>query len=580
MSSNRFAESRTRIPELLQLHWPLALIAVAGLALMLTGLSVDYLWGDEGDTAVLGANVLKFGLPKAWDGVTFTDADLGARDNDALVMVSHPWLQYYAAAASFALFGENAFAARLPFALAGCATLIVVYLFAWRVSRSRIAALCAAALLLLSPQFLLYARQSRYYTLAMLLTCVVFWIFLEMNSARRCAFFVAASVLLFHSFPVAIVPLLALGILSFAYRPLAPQRRWIIIAAPFVVALTAPWLLLARAGYAENSMPVHSIGAFFARFLQFLIECTSVTPLIGAAALLCVCAFVPRLRRQVTSKERALIVMIVATLLVYGLTMAATEATNALWYLGVRYTSAVIPLVAMLAGIAIARCSSARVSLSLLLLCVFSLTNISQLTPWMLWSSNGVVRIGNNLVAAHVPRRFNEALLRTGLWMLVRDFGRPNPGVTAQSCEFLSTYASRGEIVIANADWDPLYFHTHLPQGFKILPSFPIYPAARAKALPEYVFTVADARWIIWRPYWEGVDDYRWDDVAAEIRARGGRIEHVADIDETITENREDIFFHRFSGDRYLFSRPSSSLTEPAPETLPRGAIFRVDWPR
>src|SRR3990172_12838795 len=102
-----------------QPHWPIAVVLALAAALLFPNLGRDSLWADEGDTAVLAGSILKSGVPTAWDGVTFTDSDFGARLNDDLVMVSHPWLQYYLTAASLALFGHSAFAARLPFAPPG-----------------------------------------------------------------------------------------------------------------------------------------------------------------------------------------------------------------------------------------------------------------------------------------------------------------------------------------------------------------------------------------------------------------------------------------------------------------------------
>src|SRR5205823_11628458 len=61
------------------------------------------------DTAALASNILKFGVPKAWDGGAFLDSDHGARLNRDLVMVTHPWIQYYLTAAAFLVFGENTF---------------------------------------------------------------------------------------------------------------------------------------------------------------------------------------------------------------------------------------------------------------------------------------------------------------------------------------------------------------------------------------------------------------------------------------------------------------------------------------
>ncbi len=84
-------------------HWPLVAILVVAATLVFASLQRDYLWSDEGDTAVLAQSILKYGVPTAWDGVTFTDSDFGARLTDDFVMVSSPWLQYYVVAASFAI---------------------------------------------------------------------------------------------------------------------------------------------------------------------------------------------------------------------------------------------------------------------------------------------------------------------------------------------------------------------------------------------------------------------------------------------------------------------------------------------
>jgi hypothetical protein len=86
--------------------------------MVVLNLGSGWLWADEGDTALLASNIVKFGVPKACHGITFTDSDFGTRENDQLVTVSSPWLQYYLAAGSFLFFGENTFTTRPPFALA------------------------------------------------------------------------------------------------------------------------------------------------------------------------------------------------------------------------------------------------------------------------------------------------------------------------------------------------------------------------------------------------------------------------------------------------------------------------------
>jgi hypothetical protein len=88
--------------------------------------------------------------------------------------------------------------------------------------------------------------------------------------------------------------------------------------------------------------------------------------------------------------------------------------------------------------------------------------------------------------------------------MFLRDLSGQPPGTLGKICEFLQKNAKPGDVLITNYDWEPLYFYTRLPQALKILPEYPIYQTARRKGLPDYVFSVDHARWIIWRPIWEG----------------------------------------------------------------------------
>src|SRR5262252_3985014 len=141
-------------------HWPIVVLAAIGAVFIFADLGRDYLWEDEGDTAALASNILKFGVPKAWDGAAFLDSDdHGGRLNRDLIMVTHPWVQYYLAAGSFLIFGQSTFTARFPFAMAGWMSIFLVYFFLWRQTGNRLAAFSAAALLTLSVQFLLFARQ-------------------------------------------------------------------------------------------------------------------------------------------------------------------------------------------------------------------------------------------------------------------------------------------------------------------------------------------------------------------------------------------------------------------------------------
>jgi len=577
----------------LRSHWPFAIVAVVGAVLIFTNLGSDYLWEDEGDTAALASNILKFGVPKAWDGGAFLDSDHGARLNRDLVMVTHPWIQYYLSAASFLVFGENTFAARIPFAIAGWMSILFVYLFVWRLFGNRLTAFSAAALLVFSVQFLLYAKQCRYCALNMLLVVWLFWTFFKMNSARDCVLFILASVFLFHTHPYGIAPVVALGALSLIYRPFATQRRWILFATPAIALLTLPWLALSSlssSGSALNTTAAQSAGEFIERCAQAFIESTSVTPLLGSIILFLIAALSIRWKRKDTidpapsdsasaeqqvaprffeTNETALLLSALLTIVFYGLATAITQSSDSLWLAGMRYGSAVLPLAAMVAALAIAKVSRTSVLFSILLLLVFGLTKLAQLTPWVAGNPSGLIHFGKYSVGAHVPAKIVDRFLGTGLMAYVRDLWRENPGTVAKSCKFLRENAKPGDVLIVNYGMEPTYFYTRLPQAMGILKEYPVYQRARELKLPERVFGVDHVRWIVWRSAWETGPGYAINDVLRELTERGGRIVTVMEMEETVWENREDIHFHRFSDGTYLFPRT---------ETFPMSRIARVDW--
>ena len=567
-------------------HWPFAVIAAAGLALLVSNLEKDYLWADEGDTAVLAVNITKYGVPTAWDGFTFVDSDRGARLNRSLVMVTNPWLQYYVTAASFLIFGQNTFSGRLPFALAGWLTILLAYRLVWKRTGSSWAGFCTAVLLVGSVQFLLYCRQCRYYALSMVLTVLLVQIFLEMKSLRQSALFALVAIGLFHTHPLGFVSVVALGVLTIIYRPLSSQRRAFWTAAPIIAAFTLPWILFAGRGYAESMGSVQSVRQFAGRFVQYLIECASVTPLIGAIVLLLVSAVRDRAKtsKQASAAEaatsaiapiendgNAIVIVTFTTLLCFALVIAATQPADSLWRIGIRYTAAMLPLMAMMVGILIAKITRDRTIACLSLLSLLVFTKFAQLTPWIFWGKSVASFDGKEVIEAHLPPNLFERFLNTRQQLVfLSDLFQSNPGTIATISTFLRDHALPGDKLITNYEWEPLYFHTRLPQALKILPDYPIYSAAKGKGLPDYVFDVDQARWIIWRPIWDGYQGYFGADVERQIVERGGRAERVAEVPETLWENRENIHFRRFSGGRYLFH---------GPETFPAANIFHIVWP-
>jgi 4-amino-4-deoxy-L-arabinose transferase-like glycosyltransferase len=592
-----------RVYDRLRSHWPLVTLAVLGLAILLTNLGTDYLWADEGDTAVLASSILKLGVPKAWDGVTFTDSDLGARENQQLVMVGTPWVQYYVAAASFLLFGQNTFATRLPFALAGWFTVLLGFRLIRRLTGDWKAAFSGALLMLCSVQFLLYAREARYYALSMLFTVWLISIFFRMKSVRDSILFAAVAILLFHTHPVGTAVLVALAVLALTYSPLSERRRWFWLACVPVLVFTVPWFFYARLGYTQMSTPLRAIGELFARILQYLLETASVTPLVGIIALFFVLLIQWRRRERsqirtsspdpggeeanrgsktetmhspcsnifLNAQERGFLLLVGASILCFAVIISLTQEVASLRIIGLRYTAAVLPLLALVAGMLIAKVSRGKPAVWIALLAVFALTRFDQIVPWTSWNTSGIFRFGQYTIAIHVPSTPLNRVIDTGLLRFGCNLWYGNPGTMGRSCEFLRRYAHPGDVVITNYESEPLYFYTGLPQGLKILANAPVYEAARRQHLPEYVFGVACARWIVWRFAWDGYSGLAWPEVEQALISRGAQITEMTKIKETGWENRESAFFYRFCGHKHLFREHQPHF--------PRARIYRIDYP-
>lgn len=160
-----------------------ALLVVVG-ALVLARLGEYGLWDDEADTALYGEAIWRTGDTTAIHGaniIAYRDGvELDHQLNNRLVAP----LAYYVEA-PFVRDTFDPFWARLPFALAGLATLALALWWLDRANASRatwaLVALAASG----NVSFLLYSRQARYYPLAMLCTLAMLYAYAHRARGRR-----------------------------------------------------------------------------------------------------------------------------------------------------------------------------------------------------------------------------------------------------------------------------------------------------------------------------------------------------------------------------------------------------------
>ena len=185
------------------------LVAIAAI-LLFWGLDRKYLWQDEANTAVLATNLLKFGKPLAYDGVNLVSLDfflledtetVGERTHDPKAAVDyyirrgdfkpdtawkwHPWGQFLVAAAGLKLLGHDTLGARVPFALAGLATVLLFYRLVRRCCDSWQMATISTLLLVANAYWILHARQCRYYSLSSLLLVLTLTAYLRWQDGAR-----------------------------------------------------------------------------------------------------------------------------------------------------------------------------------------------------------------------------------------------------------------------------------------------------------------------------------------------------------------------------------------------------------
>lgn len=134
------------------------------------GFTNHLFWDDEASTALFARNLLATGELTAWDGVNLVGYRLGVQLDERLQNPFAPPLQYYIAAAGFDLFGETTFGGRILFLIAGILALPTLMLWTWRHFDGHVPVWLPALIMALSPAYLLFIRQCRYFPLAMLFT--------------------------------------------------------------------------------------------------------------------------------------------------------------------------------------------------------------------------------------------------------------------------------------------------------------------------------------------------------------------------------------------------------------------------
>jgi hypothetical protein len=330
------------------------LLAVAALVLTTLNLGNHYLWQDEAQTALVAKTILERGLPYGTDGLNYFSQEAGAEYGKDWLWKWHTWLSFYLAAGSFALAGVGTFAARLPFALLGAATILLTWEYLRR-HTTRSSAVIGSFLLLTCVPFLILSRQARYYSAAAFFSMLALYAYLRVSKGPRSrgTLFVIASIALFHSHFVyffALVPAVTCHAILFGERH---RRRQVLGLLGLSLAITMPWMIWLGSRYGDKYEEVMGLRAGALKFGELVLDLEHVfsAPALTLLAVLLVASRLLGSRIDDTAETTAttsagwlLVLFVLSNLVLLAVTSPAAFF---------RYLAPVIPPLLALVGIAL-----------------------------------------------------------------------------------------------------------------------------------------------------------------------------------------------------------------------------------
>ena len=430
-------------------------LLVLGAGLLLFRLGRPALWQDESETALRAMSIQKTGLPRmSLDGVVVSAQPSLAKyeGNAAGVWIWNTWLPAYLTSLSFAVFGQTPFAARLPFALSALLSLWLFLRLFQDDAGPPWAAESGLLLLVLSPAFLLFARQSRYYALTALGTVFVLLAWRRILSGAKggtVALVLSLLFLLHSSFAFFAIAALALAA-DAALRGRECLGRRFGVAALATAALSLPVFWYFRVWERPGNHLYAPAEAF--EFLKTFLLWLS---LFAIPALLPAAASVKRRRYWPVAAgfvllcglasegafSRVAATLAFAWIIVCAVRSRGTERLAWLWLaatLGLlsfsaaepygRYLMGALPVLAYLSGRWIAELAGGRAAAALGLAAALTVVNWAGWLPLRAASAIGAPDAPVESVSGMMRQRLRDAGSRSDLARFLGELGRGPEG--------------------------------------------------------------------------------------------------------------------------------------------------------
>ncbi|MGA1840872.1 MAG: ArnT family glycosyltransferase [bacterium] len=354
--------------------------------LLFTNLGRHYVYIDEANTAFLAKNILEYGYPRIADDKNILPPFHDGSFTKHLAWVEQPWLQYYLAAASIAVFGQNSFAPRFPFALLGLLSIILLYkLVLYLYPGNKLLANLTILVYLLSIPFLLMARNCRYYSLVLIFVPLLMLMFLRWMDSfllKDNLLYIITSILLFHSFYPFWFSFTFVSFLYFFIFNFRKNKVWVFISSHIIIALfTLPWMVYVHSTPPIGAKPdITNVTNLFAIYFWKLH--TYFFPFIVLLAIYFILYVLSKLKiferqhdniKMFFRKETFLFMSFVIYMLMISLMNLSAS----------QYLVPFLPIVSLLIGIILLKIKNFSHWIFMAIIIIFLLTNIIHISPYI-----------------------------------------------------------------------------------------------------------------------------------------------------------------------------------------------------
>jgi 4-amino-4-deoxy-L-arabinose transferase-like glycosyltransferase len=464
-------------------HLAVTLLLLIAFLTIFTGLDDSVLQVDEGADTFVSTTILKHGLPMHSDGLNHTMPYADIFDG---VFIYRTWVPYYLQAFSLHFLGNNTFAARLPFAVAGFFSIWCLYHLTIRLTQEKSTAIFAATFLATCVPALLYFRTSRYVAIPILLTPILLSFYIDIFEKKKWnpILFTVTSIIFFHTMYVEFAGLIT-GMLIhlFIYRnAVDPDNlKKIKIPAAITALLCLPWLLFIPtlsqqiADFYTSTSPyidTSSLG-YLKHFAGFLFQINNyIFPLILAPFVFLL---------PIKKLNRSISLLLICIFFVF-----LTASLHSIPQL--QYIAASIPVLFILLGwinVHLFRGSIIQKSVFAAVLIFSNLVHVGPLIPVKQLLQPPQPKAQSSLYLKGVYQSFmREVKFKSIFFQYWGELVNPYRGPLNKIVAFFETHGKKGETCYIDNEVESLAFYT----GFKMIHNSEL----TNKSIPDWIVLRGD----------------------------------------------------------------------------------------